>query len=682
MRSQEVVLFGSASIALVVSAILCGGLFCSVPLAGQENNQDHANPTSSWNSNAWLENEGIRAAWFGYKACTEEMVENLVNSDVNAVFLSHGFHDLLNMASARWEDHEIVVSLNERVRDRLLAVTRIASERGIHVFWIANYELEVMKPHLERLGYEKAYVEGPTRYVPAGPKEDAAALDPVFWRGITRAHGELIAHLSLEHPIEGILYDTEHYAGGMMYLQGCGFADVSFKPYLESRQIDQTAMDVPEGTRYEFLKKSGRLDDYFDYLEERAYEQGRFLARRWHDINPSLIFGAWPLLDNWFSRGLLRGMGGATPALGLSGVEYYHGSDQSESMAEYFEVKIPNLKYLPGFYPPYAYSVEQLKYHVAQAIRTGQGYWMLGPQEQHGKPEYQSALRDAYRDESLDWEKDLPRIDLNHRVVEGEGGPQLVVETQKVMSDLDDTPHITLRATESGSALCENQPMKFTSTGMYQFRVPLIRNLTNNRFLKGGYRSGAAYKIDPLPLDYLYEDSDHTKLTDGRAYGMFGTTIAWPESLDEAEVIFDLHRSYRIERVEVSQPGKLEDRVGGPTHLSLEVADVSGEWDSRIPVVSNFKLSGSDFEAPPEIGMTGIDDPRHKRAWLSWRTDPIGDRGRWVKIQLKRYRKRGSLSLGEVVIWGCFEGEIEASITQGQRKIEIGEGKTIRVPPQ
>lgn len=76
--------------------------------------------------------------------------------------------------------------------------------------------------------FSPAYAEGPGRYLRSGVNEDAAPLDPVFWKGSTGAHGELVARLSRENPIDGLLYDTEHYAGGMMYLQNSGFSTPTF----------------------------------------------------------------------------------------------------------------------------------------------------------------------------------------------------------------------------------------------------------------------------------------------------------------------------------------------------------------------------------------------------------------------------------------------------------------------
>ena len=133
---------------------------------------------------AWLGKDGIRAAWLG-KSLGDEMVESLVAARVNTVFLSHSFQDLLDMETAHWDGDRIVVEPREHVKQKLLDSTTKAAAEGIHVFWMAKYELEHMLPHLRRLEYQPAYAEGPGRYLRPGPNLDAAPLDRVFWRGIT-----------------------------------------------------------------------------------------------------------------------------------------------------------------------------------------------------------------------------------------------------------------------------------------------------------------------------------------------------------------------------------------------------------------------------------------------------------------------------------------------------------------
>ena len=490
---------------------------------------------------AWVEQDGIRAAWLSYKQLDETTARHLRRAHVNAVFLKHGFHDLLDLNSARWEGNDLVVNPREEVLRRALDNTRIAAQSGIHVFWLANYELDQMLPHLKRLGYQQALAEGPGRYLRPGLHDDAAPLDSVFWRGITAAHGELVAKLSREHPIDGLIYDTEHYGGGIMYLNNAGFSDATFHQYVESRTLGATAKSVQAGNRYEFLKTTGLLHDYDHFLEEQAYLQGRELANRWHAVNPHLILGVWPLLDNWFSRGFLRGLGGAVPSLGLSGVEYYHGSDQSQSMADYFESRIPNCLYMPGFYPPYAYTVAELEHHVGQAIRSTKHFWMLGPHEELQRPEYQAALGAAFESASLGVAQTHPEVNLTYRVEQEAGDPYLIVRMTGAL--FQQAPRLSLWSKFGGAALCEKQPMAMRDGG-YEARIPLFRRMTNNNGLSAGFRSGVSYRYDPTPQAFRYEDPHHTKLTDGRAYGYFGTTAAWPKSVSNVSVTFDLHRPY------------------------------------------------------------------------------------------------------------------------------------------
>lgn len=619
---------------------------------------------------AWIESDGIRAAWLSYKQIDDSMITSLRTARVNTVFLRHGFHDLLDLKTARFEAGVLVVDARDQVLQRLIESTQRASRMGLHVFWLANYELDQMLPHLKRLGYQAAHAEGPGRYLRSGAHLDASPLDSVFWKGLTGAHGELVARCSTEFAIDGLLYDTEHYAGGMMYLQNCGFSDSVFDDFLSSRKLSRTIDSVPAGKRYSYLKNTGQLEDYERYLSESVWEQGRGLAQRWHAINPHLVLGVWPLLDNWFSQGFLRGLSGAVPALGLSGVEYYHGSDQSAAMDSYFRNGNPNLIYLPGFYPPYAYSVEQLRHHAAQAIREIGHYWMLGPHEEIRQTEYQVALMEAYESASREPESEAgdTEVDLDYRVELNSEGPVLVVTANGAHLD---RPRLSLFSTFGGAPVCEGSVMSSDGQEGWRVQIPLLRHLTNNRFQSNGYRSGAVYSLSPQALAYRYDDSHHTKLIDGAGYGYFGTTVAWDETIEKAQAVFDLHRDYRVVRVTLAQPRKLEDRHGGPTRLRLLTRSHGGDWSEPKVFQSHFAVSPKGAIDP--VPSSKI-DPRHNRAWLSWRVDLVGNAARWIKIELEREHQNSSISLGEVVVWAIFEGEVEAQIQQGNSNLKIRNG--------
>lgn len=636
------------------------------PAFGDDEGSESVRPL---NGCAWVEQEGIRAAWLSYKQLDEQMAQHLCNARMNTAFLRHGFHDLLDLSTARWDGDQLIVSPREQVMHQALQNTNIAARNGIHVFWLANYELDQMLPHLRRLGYQRAFAEGPGRYLRSGLHDDAAPLDRTFWHGITGAHGELVAKLSREHPIDGLIYDTEHYAGGIMYLHNCGFSDATYEKFVASRQLGAPAESVRAGHRYEFLRTTGRLRSYYDFLEEEAYQQGRDLASRWHTVNPHLILGVWPLLDNWFSKGFLRGLGGAVPSLGLSGVEYYHGAEQTASMAEYFESRISNCIYMPGFYPPFAYTADELQHHVGQALRTQRHYWMLGPHRELEKDDYQTSLRQALTAVSLPVSEQ--KVDLTYRVERIAEIPYLIVRMTGAV--LDETPRLSLWTEFGGAPLCKDQAM-VRHNGHYEVSIPLLRRMTNNRRLADGFRSGVSYSYDPTPQEFMYADPDHTKLTDGRAYGYFGTTSAWSKPIRSVFVDFDLHRPYRIVRVEVAQPNKLEDRIGGPSRLQLRAAKVRDQWGEPLSFTSSFATELRNVTEPDTVDKRQY-DKRHDRAWLSWSARlPEATMARWLELELQRVRNNSSISLGEVVIWAEFDGAIRATVETADSRLRVRNG--------
>jgi hypothetical protein len=132
-----------------------------------------------------------------------------------------------------------------------------------------------------------------------------------------------------------------------------------------------------------------------------------------------------------------------------------------------------------------------------------------------------------------------------------------------------------------------------------------------------------------------------------------------------------LHRPYRVTRVEVAAPNKLEDRVGGPADLQLRTAEKMGDWSESRGFDAMFSVALRNVTEPDTIRRSPY-DKRHDRAWLSWSAElPDGKKSRWVQIDMNRVRKNSSLSLGEVVIWAIFEGEIQAAVRSGEKLLRI-----------
>lgn len=188
----------------------------------------------------------------------------------------------------------------------------------------------------------------------------------------------------------------------------------------------------------------------------------------------------------------------------------------------------------------------------------------------------------------------------------------------------------------------------------------------------------ARANYEPVPHETFYEDPQHVKLCDGRAYGYFNTTVAWSKEVDRSDVVFDLHRPYHITKVEIAQPSKLEDRHGGPTQLEVGLAMEKDSWSSNVPLKAVFPVWTQKDEEP--IPRSFVQDKRHQRAWLSWTTGAIEKPARWVRVRLQRVRPNSHLSFGQVVISGYFDGEIKASLQDSNEMRMIAKGRKYLVP--
>jgi hypothetical protein len=280
-----------------------------------------------------------------------------------------------------------------------------------------------------------------------------------------------------------------------------------------------------------------------------------------------------------------------------------------------------------------------------------------------------SALNNAYaKSQKIKTLYNQPPVDLEYKVIHTENEPGLVVQTQQKKEQFKQIPLLTIRGACGGATLCKDLLMKCSESGHYYAEIPLGRLLTNNLEQENSYRSGVSYEYNPVPRRIRGEDTQHTKLTDGRAFGFAGTTAMWGSDINHAEVIFDLHREYKITRVELSQHRKLEDGFGGPTEVVLDMGMNENEWSHSIP----FTTLSTKHENKP--------------SWLNWFAEDINKQARWLRIRLDKIYKNTDngetpniISLGEVMIWGEYNGEIQTTIKDGDDYRLIRNGKSFKV---
>lgn len=167
-------------------------------------------------------------------------------------------------------------------------------------------------------------IEG--RYTPAvdargNPVGAPSVFDLDYWENEVAGPARVIARFSRSTPtLKGIINDWDTHAGRTPepYAFTDVYNDANFRHYLayaanngfyQGKAFDAfKKLDRKE--RFEWLMKSGRLEDYFRMLEERAVLLGRWYRHAVDQENPLLQHGAFMrnLRLTWFHIGFWRGV--------------------------------------------------------------------------------------------------------------------------------------------------------------------------------------------------------------------------------------------------------------------------------------------------------------------------------------------------------------------------------------
>lgn len=170
------------------------------------------------------------------------------------------------------------------------------------------------------------FTNEPSRY---DPMVDAAGrrvglpslLDLEFWEDRMIAPSRVIARLSQTAPaLAGIINDLDTHTGRspVSYATTDGFNDAMFEQYITyTAQYGfyrgpqfKTFQKLGRNQRFEWLMKTGRLKEYFRFLEDRAERLGRLYRNAIDAINPALLHGGYVrrFRLTWFHAGFWRGV--------------------------------------------------------------------------------------------------------------------------------------------------------------------------------------------------------------------------------------------------------------------------------------------------------------------------------------------------------------------------------------
>jgi hypothetical protein len=172
-----------------------------------------------------------------------------------------------------------------------------------------------------------------------------AALDPRWWDEALRPAVRAVARLAAEQAelVPGIVLDLPAF--GM----GAGFADPTFRTGLTALPADSALLALPPAARFDSLLERGHLAAFYESLEGAVAQRAALLRQDLRRLAPGRGVGLrirQPL--DWFTLGLIRGLGDSTAAVWLF-------TDEARWPALRLAV-IPILRLSPDFVPDASWS--------------------------------------------------------------------------------------------------------------------------------------------------------------------------------------------------------------------------------------------------------------------------------------------------------------------------------------
>jgi len=312
----------------------------------------------------------IRAAFWGIKPVEqgEKQLRLLKNYGVNTALVNDSGYSVKGDTWSDWG--------------------KIAGTYGIKLFPIHSFagteEIKLLK------GEYLPYVDRSGKTFPSTP----CPLDANYWNISIVERFEQLAYLSKSTSIFGIVFDTEMYGAEISIYRDLCFCDVCWREFVQSEPFfvtakDHAAYNLKKEKRFKYLTRHNLLQRYSDFQQQRLQEILSRIEKHIHSINPDLVLGFLAYKNNWFYRGLIRGLGTETkPVLVFSETSYVRGYTQyvdqertfieenTKRQEELSENSQPIARYIPGlwlgrFYP------EDLPSQLYNLAKHTNGYWLF-----------------------------------------------------------------------------------------------------------------------------------------------------------------------------------------------------------------------------------------------------------------------------------------------------------------
>lgn len=258
---------------------------------------------------------------------------------------------------------------------------KLADTYAVHVCPIHSFagtkEVELLK------GQFHPYVDRAGRTLPSTP----CPLDANYWNGSIVERFEQFAQLSKSATLFAALFDTEMYGTELSIYRDPCFCDICWREFVQSVALqDQAAYQLGPEERAAYLTRHHLFDQYAAEQENRLQDIVSRIEQYIHALNPNLQLGFLAYANNWFYRGLIRGLGTAhNPALVFSETSYVRGytpyvdrerrAIEDETMPE--EHTTPIARYIPGIWLGRFYADDLPSQLYQTAAHNSSGYWLF-----------------------------------------------------------------------------------------------------------------------------------------------------------------------------------------------------------------------------------------------------------------------------------------------------------------
>jgi hypothetical protein len=195
----------------------------------------------------------------------------------------------------------------------------IADKYAISLFPIHSFagtdEIKVLR------GKFRPYVNRQGTVFPSTP----CPLDEDYWNVSIGQRFAQLAQISKSTHLAGILFDTEMYGSDVSVYPDFCFCDACWRKFIQAKQ-QGISTTIAKENRFDELIEYNLFQQYANFQQEQLQTILAAIEKQVHSINPNLWLGFLAYVDNWFYRGLIRGLGTtAKPVLVFSESTYIRG---------------------------------------------------------------------------------------------------------------------------------------------------------------------------------------------------------------------------------------------------------------------------------------------------------------------------------------------------------------------